>query len=202
LSRSIASFMDWFSLLFFGLVALVGWFYWTAAITGLPEVAANTVARRAPGFVFSFAVVSFAVAVAFTLLWAYAVLRAHRNNRRAIVNWAAGVTLVWVLAVFLWLPAFDHRLSYRGTAQAIAAQIPPAAGCIASLSLGDSQRASMNYFSGLRFVPLGQVAAENCAWLLAQGTRNDEPVIDLRWIMVWEGARPDDNDERLRLYHR
>ena len=202
LSRSIASFMDWFSLLFFGLVAVVGWFYWTAAMTGLPEAAANTVARRAPGFVFSFAALPFTVAVAFTLLWAYAVLRAHRNNRRAIVNWSAGVTLVWVLAVFLWLPAFDHRLSYRGTAQAIAAQIPPAAGCVASFGLGNPQRASMSYFANLRFVPLEPGTTENCVWLLAQGTRNAEPVIDLRWKLVWEGARPDDNDERLRLYHR
>lgn len=202
LSRSIASFMDWFSLLFFGIVAVAGWLYWTAAITGLPEKAANAVARQAPGFTFSFAPAGFVIAVAFTLLWAYAVLRAHRNNRRAIVNWSAGITLVWVLANLLGLPAVDHRLSYRATAQTIAAQISPAPHCIASRNLGEPQRALLHYFGKLQFVSADKPAAETCDWLLAQGTRSDEPPVDLQWQLVWEGARPGDNDELLRLYRR
>jgi len=203
LSRSIASFMDWFSLLFFGIVAIAGWLYWTAAVTGMPVTAAGAVARQVPGFTFSFELVPFCIAVAFTLLWVYAVARAHRNNRRAIVNWAAGVTLVWVLANLLGLPAVDHRLSYRGTALAIAGNLPAqTAGCIASMNLGDSQRASLNYFANLRFVSNQLVAAEECRWLLTQGTRNDRPQVNPAWQMVWEGARPGDNDERLRLYRR
>lgn len=203
LSRSIASFMDWFSLLFFGIVAVAGWLYWTAAVTGAPVAAAGAVARQVPGFTFTFDLLPFFIAVAFTLLWVYAVVRAHRNNRRAIVNWAAGVTLVWVLANLLGLTAVDHRLSYRGTARAIARYLPEQpTGCIASQNLGDSQRASLNYFTNLRFVSNHLPAAEACNWLLAQGTRNDEPTVDLRWQLVWEGARPADNDERLRLYRR
>ena len=201
LSRSVASFMDWFSLLFFGLFAVAGWLYWTAAVTGAPEAAANAVARQAPGFVFLFTPISFAMAVAFTLLWAYAVLRAHRNNRRAMVNWTAGVTLVWLLASLLGFSAVDHRQSYRATAKTIAAQLP-AEGCVASLKLGDAQRASLYYFAGLRFIPSDNIAAEKCQWLLSQGSRNDEPMLDLSWRMIWEGARPGDNDERLRLYRR
>ena len=202
LSRSIASFMDWFSLLFFGIVAVAAWFYWTAAITGLPERAANAAARQFPDFVFTFAPIPFAIAVAFTLLWLYAVLRAHRNNRRAIVNWAAGVTLIWVLANFLGLPAFDYRLSYRAAARSIAAALPPSNHCLVSHNLGEPLRASLNYYARLRFVASDQPAANDCVWLLSQGTRTEEPPLDLGWKMVWDGARPGNNDERLRLYRR
>lgn len=203
LSRSVASFMDWFSLLFFGILAVAGWLYWTAAVTGMPATAAGAVARQVPGFTFSFDLAPFCIAVAFTLLWVYAVVRAHRNNRRAIVNWAAGITLVWVLAALLWLPAFDYRLSYRSTALAIASNLlaQPAA-CIASHNLGDSQRASLNYFANLRFVSSNLPTAGDCNWLLTQGARNNAPAVDAQWQMVWEGARPADNDERLRLYRR
>lgn len=203
LSRSVASFMDWFSLLFFGIVATAGWLYWTAAVTGMPATAAGAVARQVPGFSFLFQPVQFLIAVILTLLWVYAVARAHRNNRRAIVNWAAGVTLVWVLANFLGLPAVDHRLSYRRTALTIASKLPAQTeGCTASLNLGDAQRASLDYFARLRFVDRGQPAAENCKWLLTQGSRNIVPAVGPEWQFVWEGARPADNDERLRLYRR
>lgn len=202
LSRSIASFMDWFSLMFFGIVAIAGWLYWTAAITGLPETAARAVARQVPGFTFTFGLLSFCIAVAFTLLWVYAVVRAHRNNRRAIVNWAAGVTLVWVLVNFLGLPAVDYRLSYRGAAQTIAAQLSQSKSCVASQNLGDPQRASLHYFANLRFIAIDQPAAKDCAWLLSQGMRNEVRPADGRWQLFWEGARPGDNDERLRLYRR
>lgn len=202
LSRSVASFMDWFSLLFFGLATFAAWFYWSVALAGVPEAAANSVARQVPGYVFTFAIIPFVIAISFTLLWAYAVLRAHRNNRRALVNWSAGITLVWLVVNLLSLPAFDHRLSYRDTANTIAAQLPASPGCIASMNLGDPQRASLNYFAGLRFVAIDHAAAESCVWLLAQGLRSGEAGIDLRWKLMWEGARPGDNDERLRLYTR
>lgn len=202
LSRSIATFMDSFSLLFFGVAAIAAWFYWTVSLAGTPQVAFNSLMRQVPGFTFTFSPLPFIFSIAFTLLWLYAVLRAHRNNRRAIVNWTAGITLVWLLVNLLGLSAADYRLSYRGTAHAIAAELAPASGCIASQNLGDPQRASLSYFSRLRFVPVEQAAADACEWLLTQGTRSDEPLVDLRWKLVWEGARPGDNEERLRLYRR
>jgi len=203
LSRSVASFMDWFSLLFFGIVAATGWLYWTAALAGVPEWAVRGVHRQVPGFVFSFQPAAFCIALAFTLLWIYAVVRAHRNNRRAIVNWTAGVTLVWVIATLLGFPAVDYRQSYRATAETIRGHLQTNPdSCIASQELGDSQRASLNYFARLHFIPGDQPAAKDCAWLLVQGTRNEQPVVEPQWRMIWEGARPADNDERLRLYLR
>ena len=202
LPRSLASFIDWFSLVFFGLLAIAIWLYWTAAVTGVPEAAARAMARQVPDFDFAFGWVSFCFAVVLTLVWVYALMRAHRNNRRAIVNWAAGVTLVWMLLNMLGLPAVNHVQSYRSTAAAIAAQMPLQRACIAAVNLGEPQRAMLDYFAQLRFVPMEPNASARCDWLLTQGGKEKVPAVDVKWQLVWEGARPGDNVERLRLYRR
>ncbi|MBL8525973.1 MAG: glycosyltransferase family 39 protein [Betaproteobacteria bacterium] len=204
LPRGLASFLDWFGLVFFGLAAIAAWLYWTAAMTGFPAGAARAVARQAPGFTFSFQLIPFLIALILTLIWAYAVVRAHRNNRRAIVNWAAGITMIWVLPNLLALPAFDHVRSYRGVSAQLASQIPAQRNCVASIGLGDAQRALLDYFAGLRFIPAGTTGS-HCEWLLTQGTRDRVPYVpevNETWAKVWEGARPGDNSERLRLYKR
>jgi hypothetical protein len=202
LPRSVASFMDWFSLVFFGLMAIAIWLYWTAAVSGVPEAAARAVTRHIPDFQFSFGWISFAFAFVLTLVWMYALMRAHRNNRRAIVNWAAGVAVVWVLANMLGLPAVNHALSYRSTALAINSQVSAPRTCMASLNLGDPQRAMFDYFAQLRFVPIEASGSTNCEWLLTQAFRDKAPTVEATWQLVWEGSRPGDNVERLRLYRR
>ncbi len=202
LPRSLASFIDWFSLVFFGLLAIAIWLYWTAAVTGVPEAAARAMARQVPDFDFAFGWVSFCFAVVLTLVWVYALMRAHRNNRRAIVNWAAGVTLVWMLLNMLGLPAVNHVQSYRTTAAVIAAQMPTTRTCIAAVNLGEPQRAMLDYFARLRFVPMELNASARCDWLLTQGGKEKVPAVDGKWQLVWEGSRPGDNVERLRLYRR
>lgn len=203
LSRSVASFMDWFSLLAFGLLAIAAWLYWTAAVTGVPAAAARATARQVPDFTFSFAWAPFCVALVLTLVWIYAVLRAHRSNRRAVVNWTAGVTLIWMLANMLALPAVNHVQSYRATANAIAAQLPATRTCIAAVNLGDAQRAMLDYFAGLRFVQNEQGTSAACDWLITQGSKARAPQVDPQWVLAWEGSRPADNvDQFLRLYRR
>ncbi|MEI6738123.1 MAG: glycosyltransferase family 39 protein, partial [Pseudomonadota bacterium] len=108
LPKGAASFIDWFGLVVFGTAALALWLYWTAAVVGAPDAAARAVARAAPGFTFSFSWLPVIIAVILTGMWIYAVAMAHRNNRRAVVNWAAGITLLWVLLSLLGLPAVDH----------------------------------------------------------------------------------------------
>ena len=203
LPRSVASFMDWFSLLFFGLLAIAGWLYWTAAVTGVPEAAARAMARRVPGFEFSFSWGPFCFALALTLVWIYALLRAHRNNRRAVVNWAAGITLVWMLLNILGLPAVNHVQSYRATAAAIATRLPATRTCVAAVSLGDPQRAMLDYFARLRVVPIELNAATSCDWLVTQGGADKAANLDAQWQLIWQGARPADSPEQLlRLYRR
>lgn len=201
LPRGVASFMDWFSLLFFGLLAVTIWLYWSAAITGVPQSAASNMARQVPGFEFSFSLVPFCFAVALTIVWSYSVARAHRNNRRAAVNWAAGVTLVWMLMNMLGLAPANHLYSYRATAAAIAPHLPKS-GCVTGLGLGDPQRAMLDYFARLRVVPADSAASASCSGLISFGTKDKVPIVDLPWQLVWEGSRAGDNVERLRLYRR
>ena len=202
LPRSMASFMDWFSLLFFGLLAIAIWLYWTAAVTGMPEAAARAMVRQVPGFKFTVSWMPFYFALVLTIVWVYALMRAHRNNRRAIVNWAAGVTLVWMLLNMLGLPAVNHVQSYRSTSAEIAAQLPATHTCIAASNLGEPQRAMLDYFEQLRFVPMELDEAASCNWMIIQGVKEKAPRTEGDWRLVWEGSRPGDNVERLRLYRR
>ncbi len=196
LPRGVARFVDWFGLVFFGLGALALWLYWSAAVTGIPAAAARAVARQAPGFTFEFAFAPFAIALALTLVWLYAVARAHRNNRRAIVNWSAGLTILWVLPNLLALSAFDHVRSYRGVAQSLLAQAPPGGRCVAGIGVGDAQRALLDYWASLRL----DEAGSGCPLVLTQGTRDRPAPVPADATLVWEGARPGDNLEKLRLY--
>lgn len=202
LPNEVARIMDWFGLVFFGIVAIALWFYWIVALTGFPARAAASFARQVPDFTLPFNAFTFVLALALTLVWLYAVIRAHRNNRRAVVNWAAGITLVWVLANMLGLPVVNHVLSHRAVVTTIASLIPPNSGCVAASGIGDSERASFDTIANLRFVPQFSDQSIPCHWLLTQGNRERAPVVDVAWQMVWEGARPRDKDERFRLYRR
>lgn len=202
LPKGVASFVDWFGLVFFGVAALALWLYWTAAILGVPEGAARAVARAAPGFTITFAWIPFLIAAVLTALWMYAVAMAHRNNRRAIVNWAAGITLIWVLLNLLGLPAVDHVRSYRQPVADITNTVAGAPSCVVGVNLGEPQRAMFDYFAGLRFINANSGKAAGCAWMLVQGSKAATPDIPAPWKLVWEGARPGERVEQFRLYRR
>jgi 4-amino-4-deoxy-L-arabinose transferase-like glycosyltransferase len=213
LPREVARIMDWFGLVFFGLTAFLLWTLWTSVLTGLPRNFARWAGQQAPGFELTFGWFTFALALALTLVWLYAVIRAHRNNRRAVVNWAAGMTLVWVLINLLGLPALDHVRSYRGVANAIAAKVnaevkkdAASAACIIAVDVGDAQRSALPYFAKLRVIRKEDLTANTCNWLLLQGTAEQTTGrfrdVPGTWNKVWEGARPGETVERLRLYRR
>jgi 4-amino-4-deoxy-L-arabinose transferase-like glycosyltransferase len=202
LPKGVASFVDWFGLVFFGALAFAAWLYWTAAVTGIPEAAARVAARAAPGFVVSVAWIPMIIAAALTAVWIYAVVMAHRNNRRAIVNWAAGITLIWVLLNLLGLPGVDHVRSYRQPITEIAALVKQTPSCVIGLNLGDPQRAMFDYFAQMRFAKPKASTSENCMWMLIQGTKANEPDVAVRWTLTWEGARPAERVEQFRLYRR
>lgn len=206
LPRGLASFVDWFGMLVFFLIATMLWVGYSAAHTGMPPAAARWVARQTPGFVHEMHWILFAIAAALTLIWLTAALRTRRTNRRAMVNWAAGVTLVWVLVNLLWLPAIDHVRSYRTTANGLKAALPAQYDCVAQGGLGDAQRASFYYEASLKFAPLSEAA--QCDFLLVQGVtdKTKDPAQLPEYAAfklgapVWEGARPGDKSERFRLY--
>ncbi len=127
---------------------------------------------------------------------------ARRSNRRAVLNWAAGMTLLWALYSTIWLPYLDSRRSYRTVAQALASHLPTQ-GCVASRNLGEPQRALFQYFAGLVTCARRSSPTHDCAALLVQYGRIDgAPAAPEGWTIVWQGQRRGDDTERFVLYAR
>lgn len=203
LRRGATSALDWFGMMGFGLLAGAMWLGWLALLYGVPKPLANYLQIYLPGHRHEFELIPFTLAIALSMLWLIAITRLRRSNRRAVVNWTAGITMFWMLAMTLWLPFFDEAKSYRATIAALQRALPATANCVASRQLGESQRALLDYFAGLRTQRLELSATNICNYLLIQGTRqspSDAEPAD--WKLLWQGARPGDNTELYRLYER
>src|SRR6185295_2915267 len=121
---------------------------------------------------------------------------------RALLNWAAGVTLAWGLYSTIWLPYLDSRRSYRAMMEDLEAHLP-SRGCVTSRNLGDPQRALLFYFAGIATVREETHDLADCRALLVQyGTiTGDTPALN-GWRIEWQGGRRGDATERYVLYLR
>jgi 4-amino-4-deoxy-L-arabinose transferase-like glycosyltransferase len=203
LRRGLSGVLDWFGILTFGLVGVLVWVLWLESLrNGLPEPIARMFHDTQPGFQPPVHWLPLAVAIFLSLLWVALVRPARRSNRRAVLNWAAGLTLVWGLYMTIWLPYLDSRRSYRPVAESLAAHLPPG-GCVASHNLGEPQRALLDYFIGLITVRDEIEPGHTCKSLLMQVGRGDSDIPpDSAWEKVWEGRRRGDDTERYLLFRR
>lgn len=203
LSRGAASALDWFGMMTFGLLAAGMWVGWIALLFGFPGSVVNYLQTYLPGYRLEFRTLAFILALTLSVLWLISITRSRQSNRRAIVNWTAGITMFWMLAMTLWLPFIDQGKSYRSMAMALKHALPTPHNCIASRGLGEAQRAMLDYFIDLRTHRLELTAANNCRFLLTQGVQN-APTFEggEDWRLLWEGARPGDQVELYRLYQR
>ncbi len=201
LKRGFSGALDWFGILTFGLLAVVFWAFWLDSyLYGMSPNVARMFRDTEVGFQPSFHLGTMLAAVGLTVLWVMLVRPARRSNRRAILNWAAGVTLVWGLVTTIWLPYLDSRRSYRWTVESVAARLP-SAGCVASRNLGDPQRALFDYFAGIRTVREEVQPVHDCAALLVQyGRLATDPPAPAGWTAAWSAARRGDDTERFVLY--
>lgn len=199
LRRGAANALDWFGMTTFTLAAGLVWLGASAMLAGWPPKLARNFAKLAPGFTAELSWFAMAAALAATAAWLFALLRLRRSPWRAVTHWAIGVAVGWVLLVALWLPWVDYGKTYRPVGSALLAALPEGAGCIARSGLGLPQRASLDYFAGIRTVapPDGR---RQCRLLLAQGSLREEE--QPGWTKIWEGNRPGDKNERLRLYRK
>lgn len=203
LRRGAANAFDWFGMMSFTLFAGLIWVGWCAMIFGWPERLAHQVTRLEPGFAGSFSAPTFIIALLATAAWGWLIVTSPRSPFRGMTHWVAGVTLFWLLAIALWLPWVDYGKTYRPLSASLANALPANHGCIAGTNLGDALRASFDYFSGIVTVPSASSAGRRCNWLLTQGTaRSDESAPGGGWRKVWEGNRPGDRSEKIRLYRR
>ena len=203
LKRGFSGALDWFGILTFGLLAVVMWGFWIDAyVNGMPANVARLFRDTEVGYRPSFHLGTMLAAVGLTVLWVLLVRPARRSNRRAILNWAAGVTLIWGLVTTIWLPYLDSRRSYRWTVENVAMRLPRGA-CLASRGLGEPQRALFAYFAGIHTLREEVQPEHDCKLLLVQyGRLASEPVAPEGWAPIWSGARRGDDTERFVLYKR
>jgi hypothetical protein len=114
---------------------------------------------------------------------------------------SGGMVLAWLLLMTLWLPAGNHRKTYRDVAQQAGAVVSPAHRCVRTLGMDVAQRASFGYFGALRL----DDTRTDCEWLLV-ADRVSQPIatapVPGDWRAVWRGQRPVDRQERFRLFRR
>jgi 4-amino-4-deoxy-L-arabinose transferase-like glycosyltransferase len=203
LKRGYSGALDWFGILTFGLIAALLWGLWVESLLGgLPDAVARVFRDTQPGFRPPWQPLPLVASILLTLLWLVLVRPARRSNRRAVLNWAAGMTLVWGLFATIWLPYVDSRRSYRPVAESLAAHMP-AGTCVAGRNLGEPQRALLEYFANVVTVRDDLPQANRCEALLVQVGGNDsgDPP-DSAWEKVWEGRRRGDDTERFVLFRR
>jgi 4-amino-4-deoxy-L-arabinose transferase-like glycosyltransferase len=205
LARSVVSLLDWFAVMTYSVISFVVWAYWIAFVTGFPPRMAASARRIAPGFEPDWIVVDIALGVLATVGWAllvrWRVSRQPPMLWRAVVLSSSGLVVAWFLLMTLWLPVFNVRNTYRDVSRQAASALGDRYDCVETERLGRAQRASLQYFGNFRF----GAADRSCGWRIVQDEgplARTQASVEPGWRLVWEGSRPHDDDERLRLYQR
>lgn len=169
-----------------GVLGLVLWIGWLALYAGWTPA---FVESYSPGYVPSLEPVALGAAVVITALW----LLSWRLSLPA--RWLAGVTLVWGLAMTLWLGWLDHAKSYRGVIAEMQ-RSRPRGECITARELTEPQRAMFHYFAGIT------AGKRDCPLLLIHTPSAKPPAVSEGWELRWRGTRPGDEKEFFWLYER
>ena len=216
LRRSLAAFIDWFTLLFFSGCAFIIWVVWLAMQTGWPAQPAANVARLAPGFVPTLGWFAFAVALLATLAWSWLVLWRVGRHRHALwkslVLPAGGAALCWLLLMTLWLPLLDYARSYKPWVQQIQGIMAKHGNvnteCMMTYGLDMGQMTAFHYHGGYQIESLNDQSKPQkaaCEWLLVDNDLRPDlaQVVRLNeWRRIQTVRRPSDNNEDVTLYRR
>jgi 4-amino-4-deoxy-L-arabinose transferase-like glycosyltransferase len=206
LKRSVASLIDWFTLLFFTGCAIIIWVVWIAMQTGVPRQPAANVARLAPGFEPGFSWIAFLAAVAATLAWAWLVKWRAGAQRAAIwkslVLPAGGATLCWLLLMTLWLPLLDYARSLAPLSRQVASLVDKTS-CVEIYGMDSARAAALQYHGRLELRQAG--AKASCPYLIvdvnAQSTLSSTVTLP-EWAFQATVRRPTDKNENLLLFKR
>ncbi|MGB3070953.1 MAG: hypothetical protein WBC18_20540 [Ottowia sp.] len=204
--RSASAFIDWFTVLFFSVWAIVIWVVWLSLQTGIPPKPAQNVARLAPGFEPMFQWLAFLAALAGTLAWC--MLARWRTGRHRTALWkslvlpAAGSTLCWLLLMTLWLPALDYARSLAPQMREVHRIVGPAP-CVYAFGMSTPQLAAARFHGGWMTQPLD--SPERCSWLLVDvNAQKDLPaVLDTsQWVLTDRVSRPTEASDTLLIFKR
>lgn len=200
LPRSGSAGLDWFGILTFGLVGIALWFFWwDAYINGLGSYAAELFRDAEAGYQPSFRLRGASVSLLLTILWIMLVRPARQSSRRAVLNWAAGMMLIWGMVSTIWMPYLDSRRSYEVVADMLQPYVEN--GCMSGRNVGDAQRAIFYYYARAE-VRVDENAMNACPLLLAQhedvNAENAPQINGYRYIA--SSHRYGDDNEMYSLY--
>ena len=204
MKRGQSAALDWFGILTFGMIAIALWAFWIDAyINGMSARVAVLLRDATAGYGTSFSLRAMLAALCLTILWVVLVRPARRSNRRAVLNWAAGITLIWGLSATIWMPYLNSRRTYDTLGQALSVHRAAPPSCIARRDLGDAQRALFYHFGGVVTVDERAPEAAVCDQLLVQYGRTSGAVpAEPGFALQWQGARRGDATERYALFRR
>lgn len=200
LRRGAANALDWFGLMTFALLAITLWWGWGGLLLDNNAKITHWLKDYQPGYEPQLQTIPFAISVIATLLWIVIVWRIGRSMRRAVLNWAAGMTLIWILAMTIWLPWLDSGKSYRNMVLSLKKSLPEHYRCIAGENVGEGQRSMLHYFGN---IITQSDTVKHCDLRLIQGEKSSTPSVDkARWKLIWQGSRKGDKSEQYRLYRQ
>jgi hypothetical protein len=203
--RSTAAAIDWFSVFFFTVCAIVIWVIYVALQTGMPAPTARNVIKLAPGFVSGFSASSLALAATGSLAWLWLVRwRTGRNQHalwKSLVLPASGVALCWLLLMTLMLPLVDYARSFRPLVNRIAKHVP-LDECIAAPKVPRSLQASLEYFGPFQIDGAVDESQSSCKYLIQIEPRREKRASPAGWVRVARESLPTDRTDWTVIYRR
>ena len=205
-SRAAAAIVDWFTLLFFSVGALILWIVWISLETGTPQQPALNVYGLIPGYKHQFNLIAFSIAITATLLWIK--LIHWRIGKHPAAIWksmvlpASGAIVCWIILMTLWLPFLDRGLSYKSWAEQLI-ELTGKTECIYFYELDRNQIAGLAYHGKITFLPYN-LPSNTCKWLLVkESARYKFAGINENnhWIFKQKFQKPGDKKDLLQIYY-
>lgn len=169
LRRGAANAFDWFGGMTFATFALLAWTAWSAMAFDWPPGLARHLAKVTPNFALDNLLWPSLLALAVCASWIWLLAVSKRSPYRGAQNSAAGMTMLWCLAVILLQPWFDYSKGHASAVMALSEYLRahPPKGCIAGIGLSPSLAVSLDYRIGLRPRPFSDTS---CPWILVSGS--------------------------------
>ncbi len=188
------------AIVFAGVVGLAVWYCWASLAITAQAPDWPWLTRFFPAeFALRIAPLKLACAGALTAGFIVACIALRDAPHRGIAAWVAAMGMAWGLVALLWFPWIDHAKSYRAMYESLARSIPAEVDCVASLEIGESERAVLEYVLGIPTYDSDRI----CMAVLRQRHADKvERPMPASWRRVWSGARPGDHRERFELWLR
>ena len=178
--------------MFFAVIASAVWFCWLAMMTGFPASVSEKLHAFQPDYVPSVNVNVLIIALMYTGAWLYCAFRFSRSREKAYLNWTLGIVLVWGLIMTLWLPALNSGSSFREAFLSLKRSLPGKYVCVASIGLGESERAMLDHYTGIRTRRLETAGPGDCDLLLEEHPGSAPSTPRAGWREFWSYSHPQD----------